>query len=65
MSKSSAKEIAQHTSLTSPFRYYPSALPDLNLFFPPHWHNEFELNYIRSGRADITQKLCPRPFGKF
>ena len=51
MSKSSAKEIAQHTSLTSPFRYYPSALPDLNLFFPPHWHNEFELNYIRSGRA--------------
>ena len=51
MSKSSAKESAQHTSLTSPFRYYPSALPDLNLFFPPHWHNEFELNYIRSGRA--------------
>ncbi len=51
MSKSSAKELAQHTSLTSPFRYYPSALPDLNFFFPPHWHNEFELNYIRSGRA--------------
>lgn len=47
----SAKEIAQHTSLSSPFRYYPSALPDLNLSFPPHWHNEFELNYIRSGTA--------------
>lgn len=51
MSKSSAKELTQHTSLTSPFRYYPSALPDLNFFFPPHWHNEFELNYIRTGRA--------------
>ena len=51
MSKSSAKELTQHTSLTSPFRYYPSALPDLNFFFPPHWHNEFELNYIRTGRV--------------
>lgn len=47
----SAKENAQHTSLSSPFRYYPSALPDLDFSFPPHWHNEFELNYIRSGTA--------------
>ena len=47
------KESAQHTSLFSPIRYYPSALPDLNPFFPPHWHNEFELNFICSGSGSF------------
>lgn len=51
MPRTSKKESAQHTSLFSPIRYYPSALPDLNPFFPPHWHNEFELNFIHSGTA--------------
>lgn len=51
MPTTSKKEPAQHTSISSPIRYYPSALPDLNPFFPPHWHNEFEMNYIRSGRG--------------
>lgn len=51
MPTTSKKEPAQHTSLSSPIRYYPSALPDLNPFFPSHWHNEFELNFIRSGTA--------------
>ncbi len=49
MQKTSKKEFVQHTSLSSPLRYYPSGLPDLLPFVSPHWHNEFELNFIRSG----------------
>lgn len=49
MPKPSEKEPVQHTSLTTPFHYYPSAIPSLTPFITSHWHNEFELNYIRSG----------------
>ncbi len=49
MTKPSKKESVQHTSLSSPIKYYPSGLPDLIPFIPSHWHNEFELNFIRSG----------------
>lgn len=49
MPKLSEKEPVQHTSLTTPFHYYPSAIPSLTPFITSHWHNEFELNYIRSG----------------
>lgn len=51
MSNSSSRELAQHTSLSVPFRYYPSGLPDLLPFIAPHWHHEFEINVVRSGNA--------------
>lgn len=51
MSNPSIRESAQHTSLTAPFRYYPSGLPDLLPFIAPHWHPEFEINVISSGSA--------------
>ena len=53
MSSTILKEHVQHTTLSSPLQYYPSALPDLAPFFPPHWHNEFELNYITSGTCSF------------
>lgn len=51
MSNPSIRESAQHTSLTAPFRYYPSGLPDLMPFIAPHWHPEFEINVVQSGSA--------------
>lgn len=64
MPKTSKKELAQHTSLSSPIRYYPSGLPDLMPFIPSHWHNEFELNYIQSGTGTFYcngRQFAPEP----
>ena len=54
MNKTSYKEHVQHTSLLAPYKYYPSAIPDLSPCFPPHRHPEFEINYITDGSASFT-----------
>lgn len=51
MNKSVLREIYQHTTILVPYKYYPSAVPDLTVFIEPHWHEEFEVNYIRKGTA--------------
>ena len=54
MTKKNYKEHAQHTSLLAPYKYYPSGVPVLSPFFSPHWHSEFEINFILSGSAAFT-----------
>ena len=54
MNKTFFKERAQHTTLLAPYKYYPSAIPDLSPLFPPHCHSEFEINYILDGNATFV-----------
>lgn len=46
MNKSVLRENYQHTTILVPYKYYPSAVPDLTVFIEAHWDEEFELNYI-------------------
>lgn len=56
MNKSVLREIYQHTTIPIPYKYYPSAVPDLTVFIEPHWHEEFEVNYIRKGIASFEYR---------
>ena len=49
MSRPILKEGYQHTTIPVPYKYYPSAIPDLSPMMIRHWHNEFEINYVVSG----------------
>lgn len=47
------KEKRVHSSRLVPFSYYASCLSDYFSNVPLHWHKEFELNYIISGRGEF------------
>lgn len=47
----SYKEKKKHSSKLVPFSYYKCMIPDYFVNVPLHWHDEFEINYIISGRA--------------
>lgn len=54
MNNLSAKEKRKHGSVSIPYSFYECRVPDLFPFVPLHWHNEFELNYMVSGRSEFT-----------
>ena len=60
MSRPVLKECYRHTTIPTPYKYYPSAIPDLSPTFVRHWHNEFEINYIVKGMAVFSceNKSC-------
>lgn len=44
-------EKRKHSSTLIPFSFYKSSIPELFPFVPLHWHEEWELNYIREGEG--------------
>lgn len=55
------KEPRLHTSSAHSYSYYDSRIPDFFSQVPLHWHEEFEINYIREGEANclIGQTAYP------
>ena len=58
---SSLEEKCRHSSILIPYTYYNCQLPDAFSYVPLHWHNEFELNYVRTGTGvfRIEQREIP------
>lgn len=54
MGRAILRECYQHTMIPVPYKYYPSAIPDLTASIVPHWHKEFEINYIVKGTATFS-----------
>lgn len=54
MNNLSSKEKRKHGSVRIPYDFYECRMPERFPFVPLHWHNEFELNYIVSGRSEFT-----------
>ncbi|MDE6762226.1 MAG: AraC family transcriptional regulator [Oscillospiraceae bacterium] len=48
-----SEEKRQHSSQLVPFSYYKCLIPDYFASVPLHWHGEFEINFIISGRAEF------------
>ncbi len=54
MNNLSSKEKRKHGSVRIPYDFFECRVPDRFPLVPLHWHNEFELNYIVSGRSEFT-----------
>lgn len=52
MNYSNLHENVTHTSTVKPFNLYRQRIPELFSCTPLHWHNEFEIHFIREGCAD-------------
>lgn len=53
MNYTKSKENRIHISETKPYTCYKCIIPDYFGYVPMHWHNEFELNFIREGEAEF------------
>lgn len=53
MNQKSSRENRIHSSEIRPYSYYKCIIPDHFNCVPMHWHNEFEMNYIREGSAEF------------
>ena len=53
MTTSSSREKRKHGSVRIPYDFFECRMPDRFPMVPLHWHNEFELNYIVSGRSEF------------
>lgn len=47
------EEKVQHSTTLIPYSYYECRLPEWYANVPMHWHNEFEINYIRRGKGEF------------
>ncbi|WP_303022022.1 AraC family transcriptional regulator [uncultured Ruminococcus sp.] len=54
MNPKNSRENRIHTSQGKPFSYYQCMIPDQFTCAPMHWHNEFEINFVREGHAEFT-----------
>ncbi len=54
MNNISSREKRKHGSVQIPYDFFECRVPDRFPLVPPHWHNEFELNYIVNGRSEFT-----------
>lgn len=54
MGSTSSKEKKQHGSVRIPYSYYESRIPEFFPMVPLHWHNEFEINYVISGKSEFV-----------
>ncbi len=54
MGNISSREKRQHGSVSVPYAYYECRIPDYFPLVPLHWHNEFELNCIFSGKSELV-----------
>lgn len=50
----SNKEKRQHGSVMVPYSYYECRVPEYSPMIPLHWHSEFEINYIVSGKSEFV-----------
>lgn len=50
----SNKEKRQHGSVMVPYSYYECRVPEYSPVIPLHWHSEFEINYIVSGKSEFV-----------
>lgn len=53
MSQQAKYENRFHTTSEVPYSYYKCYVPNISICIPLHWHREFEINYIISGRASF------------
>lgn len=51
MAYKGAYEKVKHATEQVPYTYYKSKIPENVLSVPPHWHREFEINFVREGSA--------------
>lgn len=51
------KENTTHGNSMLPFVKYFSSIPSYFPFYPLHWHEEFEIIYIKSGQGSISVNL--------
>lgn len=51
MKTNAEHENRSHTSAEKPYSYYCCRIPDFFDAVPLHWHEEFEINYIREGNG--------------
>lgn len=54
MRNTASKEKKQHGSARVPYSYYECRVPEAFPMVPLHWHNEFELNYVVSGKGELV-----------
>lgn len=47
------EEKRQHSTAYIPYSYYACRIPESFMNVPMHWHSEFELNYISSGKGEF------------
>lgn len=48
-----SEEKRRHSSKLVPFSYYKCKIPEYFNSVPPHWHGEFEINFVNSGCAEF------------
>lgn len=53
MHQKGSRENRIHSSEIKPYSYYQCVIPDHFNCVPMHWHNEFEINFIREGSAEF------------
>ena len=53
MNDINSKENRIHSSDIKPYSYYKCSVPDYFNCVPMHWHNEFELSFVREGSAEF------------
>lgn len=51
------KENKQHGNFLMPYVWYKSIMPDYYTSYPMHWHDEFEIIYIKSGKMNMCIDL--------
>lgn len=54
MGSTASKEKRQHGSAMVPYSYYKCRVPEAFPMVPLHWHNEFELSYVVSGKGELV-----------
>lgn len=53
------KEQVKHGDALLPLKIYINTLDSINAIMFPHWHDEFEITYIKSGKALFSIDLVP------
>lgn len=51
------KENKLHGNFLMPYVWYRAILPDYYTSYPMHWHDEFEIIYVKSGKMNISIEL--------
>lgn len=51
------KEDRQHGNFLLPYVWYHTLIPDYYTNYPMHWHDEFEIIYVRKGKMNINIDL--------
>lgn len=51
------KEDRQHGNFLLPYVWYYTSIPSFYINYPMHWHDEFEIIYIKKGKMNLNLNL--------